>query len=726
MEQGLDLFGSGDPAQADSLEQARDKLALLRQAMALSGEAYVLADPHTGRFLDCSPRAYQQLGYSRQEFVALGATGIQADDQAWLQQQQQRGSFDTQLRARDGRVLDVEVHYQLVSYQGRQLMLALHRDTTQLHQTISKAERLNRLLMEAEKLTQLGSWELIHASGELVWSEGTFLIFETTPEQLQPTYASFLEAVHPDDRELVNQAFQQSLLRREPYQVTHRLQLADGRIKVVEERGMTTFNAAGEPMRSIGTVQDITQVFRYEEELERVAYVDRLTQLPNRQGAIRYLRDQAAVARSPGSPESGLAVFNLDLDQFQALNDTFGPSVGDQLLVHAARVLRAGLPSDSFVARLESDEFVVIQACTAAPRLVEMAQAIQRVLQEDASQDRALPLLPTATIGAAHWPSHGRDPHAILQSANTALVEAKRRGKGQVCPYSSLISERIRERVQLELDLERAIDRHQLGIRFQPQVNGEGQVVGAEVLLRWHHHSGEWVNPDVFIPLAEQSGQIQALGDWVLQETCRQLVRWQQAGWQPPRLAVNISAAQLGADQSGLVQRFIKMVQGYALPADAIEFEITETALIENPERSREDTMALVRAGFRLAIDDFGTGYASLVSLHTLPVHKIKIDTGFVKQIHMPTVHAIVKSTILMARELQLETVAEGVETEEQWAQLKALGCDLFQGYLFGQGMEAGDFRQFVEAARCDQRSTSCQKLQVRPKSSRSRPTKLA
>ena len=716
MDGGLDLFGASDAAlqpAAESLEQARDKLSLLREAIALSQEAYVLSDPRTGRFLDCSPRAHEQLGYSREEYLALGATGIQANpahNQAWLEQvlaqmhsqlqRHRRGSFEAQHQARDGRVLDVDVHYQLVPYQGRQLMLALHRDISQLRHTLSKAEQLNQLLKEAEKLTQLGSWELIHASGELLWSEGTFLIFEANPEQLQPTYASFLERVHPDDRELVNHAFQQSLLRREPYQITHRLQLADGRIKVVEERGMTTFDAAGEPLRSIGTVQDITQVFNYEEELERVAYVDRLTQLPNRQGAIRFLREQAGAFRSAELAGSCLAIFNLDLDQFQALNDTFGPSVGDQLLVHAAKVLRSGLPPDAFVARLESDEFVVIQACSPTPRLAEMARAIQQVLLEDAVQDRALPMLPTATIGAAHWPSHGRDPHAILQSANTALVEAKHRGKGQVCLYSSVISERIRERVQLELDLERAIDRNQLGLRFQPQVNGEGQVVGAEVLLRWHHHSGEWMNPDVFIPLAEQSGQIHALGDWVLQESCRQLVRWQQAHWQPPRLAINISAAQLGADQSGLVQRFINTVQSFELPADAIEFEITETALIEDPERSREDTMALVRAGFRLAIDDFGTGYASLVSLHTLPVHKIKIDTSFVKQIHTPTVHAIVKSTILMARELQLETVAEGVETEEQWELLKQLGCDLFQGYLFGQAMEPEDFRLFVEAAK--------------------------
>lgn len=719
MVEDLELFATLDPAvptSTGSEQQVAEQVDLLRQAIALGDEAYGLVDPSTGAFLDCTTRAHERLGYSREEYLALGALGIQArgdHNSAWLQdllarmqrqfQQHQRGVFETQHRCRDGEVRDVEVHYQQVHYRGRDLILTLQRDVTRLRHSLSKAEQLNTLLKEAEKLTQLGSWELIHATGDLQWSEGTFLIFETTPERLQPTYSAFLERIHPQDRELVDRTFQQSLERREPYQISHRLLFPDGRIKVVEERGTTSFNAAGEPLRSIGTVQDITQVYRYEQELERVAYVDRLTQLPNRQGAIRYLRERIEVDLSNQLSGCGLAVLNLDLDQFQALNDTFGPEVGDQLLVHAARVLRSGLPGEVFVARLESDEFLVVQPCKTTPDLQAMAEAIQRLLAQARPPVGELPLLPSATIGAAHWPGQGRDPHALLQSANTALVEAKRQGKGRLCLYSSVISERIRERVQLELDLERAIDRDQFTLMFQPQVDAQGEAVGAEVLLRWRHHSGQWISPDVFIPLAEQSGQIRLIGEWVLEQTCRQWQRWQSAGWRPPRLAVNLSAAQLGVARPGLAQRLIGIVESYGLPADAIEFEITETALIENPVQSRSDTEELVHAGFRLAIDDFGTGYASLVSLHTLPVHKIKIDTSFVRQISTSTtVLSIVKSTILMARELQLDVLAEGVEARDQWALLRQLGCDQFQGYLFGRPMPADLFRQQIEVVPAD------------------------
>lgn len=673
------------------------QLALLREVLALSQEAVALSSFESQRFLDCSPAAYERLGYSRDDYLALGPAGIQADaakDAAWVSAQLQRmrqersGSFESRHRCRDGSAIDVVVHYRLLELRGQTLILTLHRDRTELLRIRSRAERLNDLLLEAEELTQVGSWELIHATGELTWSEGTYRIFETSPATFSPTYEAFLAAVHPEDRELVNRRYQHSLEAREPYQVNHRLLFADGREKVVQERGSTTFDASGQPVRSIGTVQDISQLAAYEAQLERAAYIDTLTSLPNRQASIRRLTELVATEGVE------LGVFSLDLDDFQAFNDTFGPQLGDGLLQSVAALLLEALPPDSFLARLESDEFLIVQPCS-REQLSEQAQEIQGWLGQARLEDMRLLRLPTVSMGACHVPSHSNEPLAVLQAANTALMEAKQNGKGSICLYSDAISERIRRRLELEAQLERAIARDQFHLVFQPQVNHQGSVVGAEVLLRWHDSNGTAIPPSVFIPLAEQSGQIHAISSWVFEQTCRQLQEWRREGLDVPKLAINLSAVQLGRTNSDLAGELLAILDGHGLDATSLELEITETALIAEPEQSRIDTLALSEAGFELAIDDFGTGYASLVTLHALPLDKIKIDTSFVQQLQSnATDHTIVKSTILMAHELGLVTLAEGVETEEQWRILRSLGCDLFQGYLFGVPMSAEAFRQ--------------------------------
>ncbi len=419
--------------------------------------------------------------------------------------------------------------------------------------------------------------------------------------------------------------------------------------------------------------------------------MDSLTQLPNRQAAIRHLTQLLE------SNATGLGLFNLDLDQFQAFNDTFGPDVGDQLLVAISRGLREILPEEAFLARLESDEFLVVMAGD-PEQLEEQAKALQEALIQAHPHDRTtgpLPLLPSLSVGVCHLPSHGRDPLGLLQAANTALMEAKQLGKGRISVYSQGLSERIRQRVALEAELQQAIRHQAFHLVFQPQVDRHGVMVGAEVLLRWHDSHGNPVPPSVFIPLAEQSGSIHAISTWVVEESCRRLRGWRQEGLRVPRLAVNVSAVQFGLPDGELAASLLAILERHGIEPAAFELEITETALIKDPESSRQESLALSRAGFQLAIDDFGTGYASMVSLHTLPVNTIKIDTTFVQRMGISaTDHAIVKNTIQLAHELGLYALAEGVEREEQWQMLRELGCDRFQGYLFGIPMPAEAFSQ--------------------------------
>ncbi len=695
---GLITDGAVEPTVGAGDLTDAERLALLGQLLALSREAFAIADLESGAFLDCSPPAHERLGYTREEYLALGPSGIQADpghDQRWVTAHLQRikrepaGCFQTRHRCCDGSTIDVEVHYRVVDHRGRRLVLAVHRDRSEIVATRFQAERLNQLLLEAEQLTRVGSWELNHATGELLWSEGVHRIFETTPETFTPSYEAFLETIHPDDRALVDRTYRQSLEGRHPYQVNHRLCFPDGRQKVVQERGTTTYDAEGRPVRSIGTVQDISQLAEYEQKLERAAFVDALTGLPNRQGAIRHLQD---LLTDGCRAEEGVGALNLDLDQFQAFNDTFGPQIGDQLLKEVARVLRHQLPAHAFLARLEGDEFLILVGGRPLD-LEEQARQIQQQLQQATAEMRHLPLLPTTSIGIAHWPSHGQEALALLQAANTALSEAKKTSKGGISLYNDIISRRIRQRLALEAELEQALSEHTFQLAFQPQVDHRGTVVGAEVLLRWHDSQGTAVPPSVFIPLAERSGQIHAISAWVMAESCRQLRAWREEGLPLPRLAVNLSAAQLGLGDAALAGTLIDLVQSHGLQPSDFELEVTETALIANPEASRADTLALSQAGFQIAIDDFGTGYASLVSLHTLPVDTIKIDLSFIQRLQSSsTDHAIVKSTILMAHELGLKALAEGVESEQQWNILQRLGCDHFQGFLFGVPMSAEAF----------------------------------
>ncbi|WP_050752509.1 bifunctional diguanylate cyclase/phosphodiesterase [Synechococcus sp. RS9909] len=558
----------------------------------------------------------------------------------------------------------------------------------------SLTDRLKQLLIEAEQLGMMGSWELIHASGELLWSLGTHRVFGIAPT-ITPDYALFLSCVHPDERERVDQAYRSSVATGQAYDMRHRVVTPDGQLKVIQARATTSLDRQGKPLRSVGIVQDITALAETEQELARLAFTDPLTTLLNRQALMREL-----TRRCGDEPGEALALINLDLDGFQAFNDSFGVAAGDRLLVALAARLRDQLPADALIARLESDEFLVVipAAFEQMASWVDSIQALVGALNADPLQQS---LAPTASVGASHFPTHGHDPIALVQSANTALMEAKRRAKQGRCLYSAAISERIHQQLSLEADLQQAIKHQDFHLVFQAQVGRDGALLGAEVLLRWRHPQGHLVPPGVFIPLAEQSGQIAAITDWVLDAACAQVVQWQQKNLQVPRLAINLSAALLGVAHRQLDQVFLATLARYRLDPSAFELEITETALLQHLEVSRNQLIALLEAGFQLAIDDFGTGYASLLTLRVLPATTIKIDGSFVQRMQRDPVDlAIVRRSIQLIHDLGMVALAEGVENEQQQNALLEMGCDGFQGYLFQRPMPAEQFAEHLVALR--------------------------
>lgn len=708
MEPSVQSFWFSTPAEQGLIPSVDSVGDALRFAADLGSDDLVVLDLASGHFIDCNRSAHERLGYAREHFLTLNPAAIQADaeladdlmrDQLRAMRQQPRGSFATRHRARSGACRDVSVSYQVLNLCGRLVALVSHRDRTELDTALRESTRLGSLLQEAERLTHVGSWELNHPTGELLWSNETFCIFNTTPEQTAPSYTSFLRTVHPDDRALVDATFQESFRTGRPYRIEHRLLLGDGLLKVVLERGRTTLGDDGEPLTTVGTVQDISEQHEIQQRLERIAFVDPLTRLPNKAAAVRQL---ARLLRTAGR-ERGIVLINLDLDNFQSINNSLGHEIGNQVLQASGSCLRHLMRPDDWLARVGSDEFILLRPVAMADRLeaLQWAEEIRRTLGNTPGMGTGLAVQPSASLGVALAPDHGTDPDTLLRCANTALMEAKQHGKNQLRLYTPEISLQLRERLELELSLGRAIDREQLRLFYQPQIDrGGSRIAGAEALLRWRDQNGRMVSPNVFIPLAEKTGQIHTIGLWVIEEACRQLHAWHRQGLRPGKLAINISALQLGADHPSLSELLAGALNTYGLVPEHLELEITETALLNDPDRAGEQLRQLAESGFSLAIDDFGTGYSSLAMLHSLPLDKLKIDRFFVERLGNDDADlAIVKATIVMAKELGLMTLAEGVETAEQLRMLQNLGCDQFQGFLLGRPMPAEAFEGLLAGA---------------------------
>jgi diguanylate cyclase (GGDEF)-like protein len=554
---------------------------------------------------------------------------------------------------------------------------------------------LLKLLSEAEHLQQCGSWRIDHCTGSALWSAQMHRLLQSDPSQ-SVSFERLLEAIHPDDRNVVAASVRQSWLSGRAFQLEHRLQLPDGRITLVLHRGDTRCGERGEALYTLGTLQNLNHQRNLQLELEHATQTDAITGLPNRWASIRYLEQR--IRELPYNRQ--VAVLCLDLDNFQSINDSFGVDAGNELLHWCGEHLRLKLQPSDWLARLDNDTFLVVRSETmgSLAEAMELGRHLQDWLHQVVPRlETPMPVQLSACVGVSIAPDHGSDASSLLQWANTALTEAKRQGKGGLRAYSTAISQAIRDNLDLELRLARAIDRQELHLHFQPQWDRNRRLIGAEALLRWHSHRGEDIPPQRFIPLAEQSGLIRNIGRWVIEQALGQLHRWRCSGVHLPLLAINVSGQQLDPEEEPLDQLLLGLCEQWAIPPTQLEVEVTETALISNPEAAASTLAALAGSGVRLAIDDFGTGYSSLVSLQRLPLQRLKIDRCFVTDLpNNASDRSIVKATILMAHELNLSCLAEGVETNRQLQELLALGCDSFQGFLLGKPMPAVSLEELI------------------------------
>lgn len=578
------------------------------------------------------------------------------------------------------------------------------RFVLRMSDALEEARRSEARLAEAQRMARVGNWEWHVPTGVFRGSAEAARLLGLGSEPTQCPIERLYQQVAQVDREPLRQALEAaaagdgSQLDRE-YRVP-----VDGNAErhvhllgevVPEDNGV---------VRVAGTVQDITARVETQRRIQTLAYHDALTGLPNRRMFSDQLHRVLSAARRK---QRRAAVILVDLDDFKRINDTLGHSVGDQVLAEVAARLREAVRAyDSVsreiepdepptVARLGGDEFLVAVADLATGE--DAAIVAGRLLRAFAAhfvvggQD----LFVSASLGISVYPEDGNDLESLLKHADVALYQAKAAGRNTGEFFNPSMNAAALQRLHLETNLRRAVERNEISVLFQPQIDARSRrLIGVEALLRWTHPELGRIPPAQFVPVAERVGVIDELTELALRRTCGQLLDWRRAGFEPLRASVNLSPHLLRrADTINLLA---------ALPAALgvepawIEFEITESALMEKPQDAERVMTELRRRGFRLALDDFGTGYSSLSYLRRYPLDTLKIDGAFVRDIADEDGAAIVAAVITLARSLRLVPLAEGVETEAQRGHLLQHGCDLMQGYLFGRPMSAEEISQLL------------------------------
>ena len=570
---------------------------------------------------------------------------------------------------------------------------------------INEMKQNQRRLSNAQRIGEMGDWEWDVRQNSILPSEQALRIFGHDDETLPLDTERFLAKVHPEDLARLRAAFEQAIAAGDPFAIDHRIVVADGTHRFVRQQvEVTELDALGRAARLAGAVHDVTRRKDAEEQIRRLAYFDPLTGLPNRRHFIEQLQDAIVGAHRR---EQQLAIMFIDLDHFKRVNDTLGHGAGDELLRNVSArlppllrygdtVARAdaedGCDGQGSVARLGGDVFIVLLKGVTRPE--DEAVVARRFVNAMAEPItiQGTEIFIGSSIGIAMYPADGTDIDNLMMNADTAMYQAKQAGRGGYQFYTASMNARALDRLMMEAQLRRALDRGEFVLHYQPRVDvATGCIVGAEALIRWQHPEQGLVPPGDFIPLAEESGLVMPIGEWALAETCRQIAEWEAAGLAAVPVAVNLASTHLR--ERGLPDLIASMLKTFGIKPGLLEIEVTESILLADPELSVQIAQRIGEMDVRLSIDDFGTGYSSLSYLKRLPIHALKIDRSFVRDLASdPDDAAIITAIIAMAHSLKLKVIAEGVETEAQLAFLKARQCDEYQGFLMRKAVPAAEF----------------------------------
>jgi diguanylate cyclase (GGDEF)-like protein len=565
--------------------------------------------------------------------------------------------------------------------------------------------RSRESLARAQSLAGMGNWAMF-PDGRMECSSELLRLFDEPADAGQFSSAeAFLARVVAADRERVRSARARLTQEGTPYQLEFRIGRVDGSIRTVFEQAAPILNDPGRPTSIEGITQDITERVQARERIRQLAYYDATTGLPNRQFLAELAAPPLERARRNGT---SCAVLHADIDRFKGVNDAFGRSRGDAVLKVLAERLRSWIRGSDLavvgqaaaehgvLARVGGNAFTLLIADLAGQEqaTVVAQRLLNAIAQPIVVESQSLVL--TASIGIAFFPGDAQDLPGLTRCAEQAVHAAKDAGRAQHRFFNEQMNAYAASRLLLEAELRQAIDQDELQLHFQPKVDAtSGAIVGAETLVRWQHRERGLVSPGEFIPLAEETGLILPLTDWVLESACRRLREWSDAGLPSVPLSVNLAASSL-TDMT-LIGKLDALMQRFGLAPASLTLEMTETVLMRDVESGVALLEKLRARDYGLSLDDFGTGYSSLSYLKRFPMDELKIDRSFVTDAaHGGRDGALAGAIIALGRELGLQVVAEGVETPEQSAFLLRRGCNVQQGYLFSRPVTAAAFERLL------------------------------
>jgi diguanylate cyclase (GGDEF)-like protein/PAS domain S-box-containing protein len=578
---------------------------------------------------------------------------------------------------------------------GLAMIVYAYRRIQDLKHEISRRRVAEREV--TEQATRLATALSNMSQGLIMFDQSARIVFLNG--QYLKMYGLSADVVKPglSFHELIQHRIDSGLLERDAdqYQSEVLRKLAKGQTinRVVETTDGRQISITNRAMKNGGWVtthEDVTKKRLAEARIAHMAHHDELTGLPNRSAFNKHMT--AALAHAIATDET-FAVLCFDLDRFKEVNDLFGHTVGDGLLREVTRRLHAACEG-AFLARLGGDEFVVISGGGPQPETAEAtARRLIAALTSDIEVGEHL-LRAGLSVGIAVYPNDGKDAATLFANADAALYRAKREARGSIRRFDPPMGERLRERRALQHDLQSAVAKDEITLLYQPQALIGGEIIGFEALARWHHPRHGSVPPNNFISLAEESGLIFSLGEWILREGCREAASWPR----PLQIAINLSPVQFRQGDLAALVHAVLLETGLA--PGRLELEITEGVLINDPSRTVSILRRLKSLGVRIAMDDFGTGYSSLSYLQSFPFDKIKIDKTFIKNVtRNPQSQAIVGAVLALGHGLDLPVIAEGVETDDQLAFLCRAACDQVQGYLIGRPKPVSGYAEILGRA---------------------------
>ncbi len=568
-----------------------------------------------------------------------------------------------------------------------------------------KLSQSEHRLLRAKKMARLGDWEWQINQETVSWSDEIYSMAELDSNHFNPDTQNFKDFIHPDDLPKVELHITDAIKTKKSANIEFRIISASKQVRFVSQHVEAIENHKAQLTSLIGTVQDITEFKEQEEKIRHLAYYDGVTQLPNRMFFIKFLAKALELAQRN---KHNFAILFMDLDGFKGINDTYGHQAGDQLLLEISKRLTKGLRSSDLasrffeqvshkvdVARLGGDEFIILLNDLSRPEdAAVVAERIQGWVSEPVALGERMAYI-GASMGIAVYPDDGMDSETLLKNADIAMYHAKKMGKGHYQFFHESMAIKAKKRLEIETHMYNAVANNELRLYYQPVVDiNTGRLIGAEALLRWQNPHLGFLPPNDFIPLAEDNGTINQFGEWVIREACRQYKDWQQQGLGDLTIAVNLSSLQF--NQSSFIPMVAGIIKEFDVNPAFLTFELTESMIMADNEKMLEKLNKLKGLGIKLALDDFGTGYSSLRYLNRFPLDSLKIDRSFVKELPESTdASAIVSAILALAKVLNLKTVAEGVETQQQKAFLQNTTCNAVQGFYYSKPMPVNEFQQY-------------------------------